>query len=100
MELVVIIILVVVIVTAIAYRSINNLDKYDKIYDRLLNELMDNGIPIKVSAYTARFEGTEFQIWVGNYPYDYGCHYPHESLYPSMRTRRRLANYLITNSSM
>ena len=96
----ILILVIVVAITIIAYISINNLDKYDKTYDKLLNELMDNKVPIDVSIHTARFEGTQFQIWVANYPYGFGHHYPHETLYPSKRTRRRLANYLITNSSM
>ena len=56
---------------------------------------MDNNTPITVSYLTAKFKYTDFNIWVGNYPYDYGSTYPNSTVYPSMKTRKRLANYII-----
>ena len=62
---------------AVFYYYGNNLHKYDKSYDTLLNHLMDNDVPITASPYlTAKFKDTDFRVWIGNYPYSYGNTYP------------------------
>lgn len=80
---------------AASYYHINRLPLYDKEYDKLLNHLMDNNTPITVSYLTAKFKDTDLQVWIGNYPYSYGNTYPNSTVFPSMKTRKRLANYII-----
>ena len=80
---------------AVFYYYANNLHNYDKSYDTLLNHLMDNDVPITTSYLIARFKDTKLQIWIGNYPYSYGNTHPNSTVFPSMKTRKRLANYII-----
>jgi len=79
------------------YVSVNNLGNYNKDYDKLLNQLMDDNIPVKVDSHTATFKDVKLTVWLGNYPYSYGQQYQAQMGYPSMRTRKRLALYTITN---
>lgn len=80
---------------AVFYYYANNLHNYDKSYDTLLNHLMDKDIPITTSYLTAKFKDIDLQIWIGNYPYSYGNTYPNSTVFPSMKTRKRLASYII-----
>ena len=97
MELTILLTLTILTIIIIACKVTNNLHNYDKEYDNLLNNLMDEDTPVTKSHFTIRFVGTNLVIWIGNYPYNYGSTYPNASHYPSMKTRRRLANYIITH---
>ena len=87
------------LVAGVIYFIANNLNKYSKEYDTLLNDLMDQNTAITDSRFTISFETTSFQIWTGNYPYAFGSVYPLDTVYPSMKTRKRLANYIITHKN-
>jgi hypothetical protein len=61
---------------------------------------MDTHPLIVVDPYTVKFEGTE--VWVGNYPYEYGCWYSIPNalvtlppVLPSVKTRKRLRKLLL-----
>lgn len=97
MELAITLTIIILTIFILAYRMANNLNNYDREYDNLLNNLMDEGIPVTVGHFTIRFVGTNLVLWIGNYPYNYGQTYPNATHYPSMKTRRRLANYILTH---
>jgi hypothetical protein len=90
---------VIGLVAMATYFAANNLNKYSKEYDTLLNDLMDQNTAITTSNFTISFETTSFRVWVGNYPYAFGSTYPIDTVYPSMKTRKRLANYIITHKN-
>ena len=82
----------------IAHIHTNNYFKVNKQYDKWLNNLMDNEIPLKEkSYYTICFKDTTTDIWVQNYPYSYGRAENFGSGYPSMKTRKRLAAYIASH---
>ena len=96
MEIVIIFTAIIILtIVIIIYIIANNLHKYDKEYDNLLNNLMDEDTPVAVEYLTIRFVGTKLVVWAGNYPYNYGSTYPNKTHYASMKTRRRLVNYIL-----
>lgn len=92
-----VILIVMLCIYGIIYFITNNIFKVSKEYDKLLNDLMDKETPIEVSYLTMKFKDKNFKIWIGNYPYAYGSEYPSATVYPSMKTRKRLALYILEN---
>ncbi len=68
----------------------------DKKWDVELNEMLDNKVPITTFAkHTVTFEGTDFDVWVSNYPYSYGYQYrPRAGQPPKLSTCLRLHRYV------
>lgn len=92
-----IILTTIILLIVLCYMGINNLFYFNREYNNLINQLMDDQIPVTIRRSTCQFEGTNFDIWISNYPYAYGTTYPNEGGTLSMKTRRRLSNYIITN---
>ncbi len=65
-------------------------DYYNEIWDRELNNLLDNYKLKDIDKYTATLNGVE--IWIGNYPYAYASVYTNGHVYgrPSRWTIYRL----------
>jgi len=65
-------------------------DYYNEIWDRELNNLLDNYKLKDIDKYTATLNGVE--IWIGNYPYAYATVYTNGHVYgrPSRSTIYRL----------
>ncbi len=65
-------------------------DYYNEIWDRELNNLLDNYKLKDIDKYTATLNGVE--IWIGNYPYAYATVYTNGHVYgrPSRLTIYRL----------
>jgi hypothetical protein len=66
---------------------------YNEIWDRELNNLLDNYKLKDIDNYTATLNGVE--IWIGNYPYAYGTvhtngHYGRPSRSTIYRLRQRV----------
>lgn len=82
----------------ILYVAVNNILLIDKEYDKFLNDLMDKDTPIEYrDSYMIKLKGTESYIWTSNYPYSFGHTYPIPGGYPTMKTRKRLARYILTH---
>jgi len=77
----------------IYYIKANHIRLISKEYDKRLNELMDKNTDISEQLLTIKFEGTNFYVWTGNYPYAYGNIYPGNGIYASMKTRKKLLCY-------
>ena len=84
-----------VLVWVTFYRQSNHISLVSKEYDAHLNNLMNKKADFENNGLTIRFKGTDQDIWVGNYPYAYGNLFLESNLYPKMKTRKRLRNYII-----
>jgi len=82
------------------YIDVNHIRFISKKYDKHLNELMDKNTDISEQLLTIKFEGTDFYVWTGNYPYAYGNIYPGNGIYASMKTRKRLREYIIIKKQL
>jgi len=78
------------------YRDTNYIKYVNKHYDDKLNKLMDENTDFTEEYLSIRFENCDFNVWTGNYPYAYGNIYPTNDIYPSMKTRKRLKNYIVS----
>ncbi len=73
------------------------LNSYEESYDRYLNKIIENKVPIIRGEYVSRVMASpSFTIWTSNFPYGYGNPYePIESKdRPSRRTIKKLKKYI------
>ena len=63
-----------------------------KIWDKKLNDLMDNAKEVKVRDHTCHIDGVG--VWISNHPYASGSLYPSGYFLPKKRTREKLLRFV------